>query len=82
MKLEEISDVMIGILSKRENDENGEKSYFLFSLKNYEENQNYETLKTNKNISEKLAREGDLLFRLFVYDCFDRIVNWSVERFG
>lgn len=64
MKLEEIADLMIGVLAKRENDENGEKSYFLFSLKNYEENQDYDILKTNKNFKEKLAQEGDLLFRL------------------
>ncbi len=64
MKLEEIAEVMIGILSKREEDKNGENSYKLFSLKNYEEKQKYEELKTNKDLSNKLAEKGDLIFRL------------------
>lgn len=64
MELEKIAQVMIGVLAKREYEENGENSYLLFSLKNYEENQKYEELKTNKNLEEKIAKEGDLLFRL------------------
>ena len=64
MKLEEIAQVMIGVLAKRENSENGKKTYSLFSLKNYEENQNYEKIKTDKDLSDKLAQKGDLLFRL------------------
>ena len=58
MRLEEVAQVIIGVLSKRENDSNGENSYELFSLKNKE------TLRTNKNLSDKLAQKGDLLFRL------------------
>ena len=64
MKLEEMAQVMIGVLTKREKDNNGENSYELFSLKNYEEKNTYEELKTNKNLSDKLAQNGDLLFRL------------------
>lgn len=64
MKLEEIAQVKIGILAKRENDINGENCYELFSLKNYEENKQYEILKTNKDLNDKIAKEGDLLFRL------------------
>ena len=64
MKLEKMAQVMIGVLSKREEDEKGENSYKLFSLKNYEENQEYEELKTNKNLNNKLAKTGDLIFRL------------------
>lgn len=64
MKLEEIAEVMIGILAKRENDEKGENSYSLFSLKSYEEEQKFEELKTNKDLTNKLAKQGDLLFRL------------------
>ena len=37
MKLEELAQVMIGILTKREMDEKGKNRYRLFSLKNYEE---------------------------------------------
>ena len=64
MKLEEIAEVMIGVLAKRECKEDGENRYLLFSLKNYEEDQPYEEIKTKKDLSNKLAKEGDLLFRL------------------
>ena len=58
---------MIGVLAKREEDKDGENSYKLFSLKNYEEKSSeYENFRTNKNLSSKQAQEGDLLFR-FVY---------------
>lgn len=64
MKLQDIAEVMIGVLAKRENDKNGENSYLLFSLKNYEEGINFEEYKTNKNLDNKVAQKGDLLFRL------------------
>lgn len=64
MKLAENAQIMIGVLTKREYDENGKNSYMVFSLKSYEEGQPYEELKTNKNLSDKLTRKGDLLFRL------------------
>lgn len=60
MRLEEVAQVIIGVLSKRENDSNGENSYELFSLKNKE------TLRTNKNLSDKLAQKGDLLFQFII----------------
>lgn len=59
-----MANVMIGVLSKREKDDNGKNSYLLFSLKNYEEKQAYEELRTNKDLSDKLTQKGDLLFRL------------------
>ena len=64
MKLEEIAQITIGVLTKRESDKDGENSYLLFSLKNYEEKQEYSELKTNKDLNNKLAKKGDLLFRL------------------
>lgn len=64
MKLEEIADVMIGVLIKREIRENGGNRYTLFSLKNYEEGQEYEEIETEKDLNGKLAQKGDLLFRL------------------
>lgn len=64
MKLEEIALIQIGVLSKREEDKNGENSYKLFSLKNYEEKQEYEEIKTKKDLTNKLAQKGDLIFRL------------------
>lgn len=64
MKLEEIAQVMIGVLVKREKSEDGNYSYPLFSLKNYEENEEFEQLNTDKDLAGKLAQKGDLLFRL------------------
>ena len=64
MKLEEIAQVTIGVLVKREKEDTGENSYMLFSLKSYEEKQKYEEIKTSKDLSNKLAQKGDLLFRL------------------
>ena len=64
MKLIDIADVMIGVLTKRENNKNGENSYSLFSLKNYEEEIGFEEFKTNKNLDSKVTKKGDLLFRL------------------
>ena len=64
MKLNDIADVMIGVLTKREYNENGENSYLLFSLKNYEEEIDFEEFKTDKNLDSKVAKKGDLLFRL------------------
>ncbi len=71
MKLKEIADISIGILAKREKKEKGENSYKLFSLKNYEENQEFEVIKTNKDLSNNLSRKGDLLFRLL---CPNKII--------
>lgn len=64
MNLSEVAEVMIGVLAKREKEENGENSYLLFSLKCFEEGTKYEELKTNKDLSTKTAKQGDLLFRL------------------
>lgn len=64
MKLEKIAQVMIGVLAKRENIEGGKNSYQLFSLKNYEDKKEYETLKSDKDLSDKVAKKGDLIFRL------------------
>ena len=38
MKLEDLTEISIGILVKRERKETGENRYKLFSLKNYEKN--------------------------------------------
>lgn len=64
MKLEEIAYVITGIVLNRERAVDGENSYTLFSLKDYEENSAYETLITNKDLKEKLSQKGDLLFRI------------------
>ena len=64
MKLGEIAELMIGVLTKREQEENGKNTYKVFSLKNYEDKLEYETIKTNKNLNNKLTKKGNLLFRL------------------
>lgn len=64
MKLGEIANVSIGILTKRECDERGKNEYALFSLKNYEENNQYEIVRSDKELEDKLSKEDDLLFRL------------------
>ena len=64
MKLEEVSQVSIGILTSREVTEIGENEYKLFNLKNYDNQEEYEDVKTLKNFDDKLTRRGDLLIRL------------------
>jgi restriction endonuclease S subunit len=64
MKLGEIAKISIGVLLNREGDKEGKLRYKLFNLKNYEEKDEYEDFFTNKNLDEKLTKEGDILFRL------------------
>lgn len=64
MKIDEVAQIMIGVLAKREEDLNGKNNYKLFSLKNYEDNKEYEILNTDKDLINKLAKNEDLLFRL------------------
>ena len=72
MKLEELAQVMIGILTKREMDEKGKNRYRLFSLKNYEEKKEYEEIIANKELNNKLTQKGDLLFLLL---CPNKIIH-------
>ena len=64
MKLEEVANVSIGILVNREISENGEYQYPVFNLKNYEDKQKYQTIRVQKDFSDKTTKKGDLLFRL------------------
>ena len=64
MKLQEVSEVSIGVLLNREDVTDGHIEYNVFNIKNYEENKEYEKFHTNKNLDEKLTKEGDILFRL------------------
>lgn len=64
MKLEEIANISIGILVNREISEDGKYEYPIFNLKNYEEKQKYQTIRTQKDFSDKTTKKGDLLFRL------------------
>ena len=64
MKLEEIANISIGILVNREEREDGEYIYNLFNLKKYEEKKGTDTIRVDKDLSEKMTKEGDILFRL------------------
>lgn len=64
MKLEEIAQVSIGVLASREISRGGENEYKMFNLKNYDEKQEFEEVRTIKNFDDKLTQEGDLLIRL------------------
>lgn len=64
MKLEEIADLSIGILTNREVTQTGQYEYKLFNLKSYEEKKEYQLVKTKKDFSNKTTKKGDLLFRL------------------
>ena len=64
MKLEEVANISIGILVNREISKNGKYEYPIFNLKNYEEKQEYQTIKIEKDFSDKTTKQGDLLFRL------------------
>ena len=60
MKLEEITNTFTGVLTTREVDKNGNNSYKLFNLKDYEnQTNNYELLPTNKDLTRKKIMEGD-----------------------
>ncbi len=64
MQLENISKIKIGILTSRELNEKGENKYKLFNLKNYDEKIEYEIVRTDKILNDKLTKEGDILIRL------------------
>lgn len=64
MKLENISEVFIGILTSREISDFGEYQYKIFNIKNYDSNEEYETVKAEKRLDDKLTKKGDLLIKL------------------
>lgn len=64
MKLEEVSDISIGILTSREKNQFGEYEYKIFNLKNYDEKEDYEIVRVPRNLQNKLTRKGDILIRL------------------
>lgn len=64
MKLQEIADASIGVLISRESGLPGENTYKLFNIKNYDNNEEYEEVKTLRNLDNKLTQKGDLLIRL------------------
>lgn len=64
MKLNEVAQVNIGVLLNREIDNTKGNTYKLFNIKNYDLKEEYEEVKTSKNLDNKLTKKGDLLFRL------------------
>ena len=55
MILTDVAQVMIGVLTKREIYENGQNSYSVFSIKNYDENKEYDKISTQRNLNNKLV---------------------------
>lgn len=64
MKLEEIAEVSIGILTNREARAEGDYKYKLFNIKEYDQKEEYTTYKFTNDFSSKLTKKGDLLFRM------------------
>lgn len=64
MKLEDISNISIGVLTSRELNQLGKYEYKLFNLKNYDTKEGYETIKTSKNLENKLTKKEDILIKL------------------
>lgn len=64
MKLEDVSAISIGILTSREKNQFGEYEYKIFNLKNYDEKEDYETVKVPRSFQNKLTKKGDILIKL------------------
>ena len=64
MKLEDVSQIFIGVLTSRELTNFGEYEYKVFSIKSYDSQEEYEIVKSEKKLDDKLTKEGDILIRL------------------
>lgn len=64
MKLEDISNISIGVLTSRELNNSGEYEYKIFNLKNYDSQESYETVRTVRKFEDKLTKKDDILIRL------------------
>lgn len=64
MKLEDVANISIGILTSREKNQYGEYEYKIFNLKNYDEKEEYEIVKMPRNLQSKLTKKGDILIKL------------------
>lgn len=65
MKLEQMAEVIIGILVSREEDKDGYYTYRLFNLKAHEEGKNeFSEIRTRNCFDKKLTKQGDIIFRL------------------
>lgn len=64
MKLENIAEVFIGVLTSREITNSGQYQYKMFNIKNYDLNEEYEIVRTEKVLDDKLTKKGDLLIKL------------------
>ena len=80
MKLGDISNIFIGVLINREISGFGEYQYKLFNLKNYDFNEEYETVKTQKFLDDKLTKKGDLLIKL-IYPNRIIFIDEKLENF-
>lgn len=64
VQLQEIAEVSIGVLTARENDVFGENEYKLFSIRDYKSDDEYEIIRTNRYLRDKVTKKGDILIRL------------------
>lgn len=64
MKLEDVANVMIGVLVNREQDSQGEFEYSLLNIKGSSNDSIIKSITTNKNLDRKLTRVGDIIFQL------------------
>lgn len=75
MKLEQLADVIIGVLVNREKNVEGDYEYSLFNLKAYEERTDeYLKIKTKNSFDKQVTKNGDLVFRLI---CPNKVIYIS-----
>lgn len=79
MKLEDVSNVSIGVLANRELNNFGEYEYKMFSLKSYDSQESYEIVKSPKNLDNKLTKKGDILIKL-IYPNRVIYINENMEN--
>lgn len=79
MKIKDVAQIFIGILTTREIANNGNYNYKIFNIKNYDLQEQYETVKTDKLLDDKLTRQGDILVRL-VYPNRVVYINEKMEN--
>lgn len=79
MKLEDISNISIGVLTSRELNNLGEYEYKMFNLKNYDSQESYEIVRTFRKFEDKLTKKDDILIRL-VYPNRVIYINEEMEN--
>lgn len=79
MKLEDIANISIGVLTSREVNKLGRYEYKIFNLKNYDSKEDYEIVRTSSDFGKKLTQKEDILIRL-IYP--NRVIYINEEMEG